>query len=89
MGAEEHNDYHRRLFYVFTIILLLLFGGATFYHFFEGWRYLDALYFSTATMTTVGYGDITPVTDNGKLFTIFYLSLKPLILLQAHVKQEF
>ena len=98
MGAEEHKDYHRRLFYVFTIILLLLFGGATFYHFFEGWRYLDALYFSTATMTTVGYGDITPVTDNGKLFTIFYafagvaIALYGLSLMASHfveIREEF
>jgi voltage-gated potassium channel Kch len=29
-------------------------------------NYLDALYFTTATMTTVGYGDITAVTGLGR-----------------------
>lgn len=32
--------------------------------------YLDALYFTTATMTTVGYGDITAVTTLGKILVI-------------------
>ena len=29
--------------------------------------YVDALYFTVATLTTTGYGDITPTTRWGKL----------------------
>lgn len=32
--------------------------------------FLDAVYFSVATMTTVGYGDVTPKTEIGRLLTI-------------------
>lgn len=32
--------------------------------------FLDAVYFSVATMTTVGYGDVTPSTEVGRLLTI-------------------
>ncbi len=73
MEEEEHLAYHRRLMYVVIAILIILVGGAIFYHYIEGWRYLDSLYFSTATLTTVGYGDLAPQTDVGKMFTIFYM----------------
>ena len=73
MSDEEHKKYHTRILYVLIVILIVFFGGATFYHYVEKWRYLDALYFSAATMTTVGYGDISPRTDTGKVFTIFFV----------------
>ena len=73
MEEEEHKRFHRKLVYVFIIILIFLFGGATFYYYVEKWRYLDALYFTSYTITTVGYGDITPKTDAGKIFTIVYV----------------
>jgi voltage-gated potassium channel len=33
--------------------------------------WLDSLWFSFATVTTVGYGDIVPVTDAGKVIGMF------------------
>lgn len=35
--------------------------------------FLDAVYFSVATMTTVGYGDVTPHTEIGRLLTILMI----------------
>jgi voltage-gated potassium channel len=32
--------------------------------------FLDAFYFSIFTMTTVGYGDVTPVSESGRLLTV-------------------
>src|SRR5690348_16333400 len=47
--------------------------GTVFYHIVEKLQWLDSIYFSTVTLTTVGYGDITPHTNAGKLFTIGYI----------------
>jgi len=33
---------------------------------------MDSLYFSVVTFTTVGYGDLAPTTEAGKLFAIFF-----------------
>lgn len=35
--------------------------------------YVDALYFTVATLTTTGFGDITLATITGKLFSIFVM----------------
>ncbi|NVK52445.1 MAG: two pore domain potassium channel family protein [Flavobacteriaceae bacterium] len=53
--------------------LIILAFGSTVYHYLEGWSWLDAVYFSIITLTTIGYGDFSPKTDGGKLFTIFYI----------------
>ncbi|MGH2958563.1 MAG: potassium channel family protein [Solirubrobacterales bacterium] len=52
---------------------LLLATGVIFYMLVEKWSFVDALYFSVTTLTTVGFGNPAPTTDLGKLFTVFFV----------------
>jgi voltage-gated potassium channel Kch len=58
-----------------TLVLLvgLLVAGTLIYPILEGWSFVDSLYFSVVTLATVGYGDLHPTTDIGKLFTVLYI----------------
>jgi len=58
-----------------TILLFVvtLFVGAWIIAKCENWKYDDALYFSLVTLTTIGYGDFSPVTEKGRLFTCFFI----------------
>ena len=46
--------------------------GTVSYNLIEGWSLLDSFYFCGVTLLTIGYGDFTPVTAAGKLFTVAY-----------------
>jgi len=65
----KDQEFRGLLVFVFGILA----SGTLFYHAIEKWRWLDSLYFSVTTLTTVGYGDIAPATDAGKIFTIIYI----------------
>jgi hypothetical protein len=54
-------------------VVLTLSVGTLFYRLVEGWGWLDSLYFSVITLTTVGYGDLAPSKPASKVFTILFI----------------
>jgi len=55
------------------LVISLLIGGTLFYSLWEGWSLVDSLYFCAMSLATVGFGDLVPETDVGKLFTVVYV----------------
>lgn len=66
--AWQQPDFRMTL----IIAIILLVSGTLFYSAVEGWRTLDAMYFCVMTLTTIGYGELQPVRDISKVFTMFY-----------------
>lgn len=69
----------------------LLVSGTIFYWRVEGWTVVESLYFSVVTLTTVGFGDFTPTTPGGQIFTIFYIltGIGVFVALLASVAQQY
>ncbi len=65
------NDKEYRSLLMASVMVLVT--GTVVYRYLEDWSWIDALYFCMITLTTIGYGDLAPRTDAGKLFTIFYI----------------
>jgi voltage-gated potassium channel len=58
---------------VIAIVIAIALGTLGF-HLIEGWSILDSLYVTAQTVTTVGFGDVTPKSIQGRIFaTVFML----------------
>lgn len=62
-----------RLKIYFAIFIVLLAVGIIGFMLFENMSLTNAIYFSIVTMATVGYGDIHPKTEIGKILTIIII----------------
>jgi len=54
---------------VVLLVLALVYGTGG-YMVIEGFGFVDALYMTVTTLTTVGFGEVHPLSDVGRLFTI-------------------
>uniref|UniRef100_A0A832LVP1 Potassium channel protein n=1 Tax=Caldimicrobium thiodismutans TaxID=1653476 RepID=A0A832LVP1_9BACT len=52
-------------------LFILLTGGTLGYMLLEGAKFLDALFMTVITITTIGYEEYVPLSDLGRIFTIF------------------
>ena len=54
-------------------VIALVFGGTIGYTLIEGWPFSDSFYMAFITLTTVGFGEVRPLSETGRYFTIVFL----------------
>jgi len=67
------KDIKNRITVPFFALLALFSAGVAGYIFIEGWNFLDALYMTVITLATIGYGEVHPLSNTGRVFTIFLI----------------
>jgi len=63
----------RRLLWGVCALLIIIAAGVIGYVIIEGWSFIDALYMTIITITTVGYDEVHPLTTTGRIFSIFLI----------------
>lgn len=56
-----------------AVVFIWICIGTCFFYLLEGWTLIDSFYFAVSTLTTVGYGDITPSSQVGRFFASIYI----------------
>lgn len=64
-------------------IVLWLGLGTLIFHYLEKWTWIQSFYFSVISVTTVGFGDLTPTSDLSRLVVSFYILFGVSIVLAA------
>ena len=63
----------KQLILAFILMFLSIFIGMSGYMIIEGYNALDALYMTVVTISTVGFREVHPLSDEGKIFTSIYI----------------
>lgn len=64
------EDLQRQLRIAIFAFLIIVPIGTIGFMWLEGWSFVDSLYVTVITLSTIGYGDLTPEDPYGRLFTI-------------------
>ena len=65
--------YRSKIYTAVALLILLLIVGVLGFRFMSNYTWVDALYMTVITITTVGFGEVQPLDDVSKIFTIFLI----------------
>ena len=70
---ERYRRIRRELIGGGIVLGGLVLGGTLWYWLVEGWTWLEGAYMSVITLATVGFSEVRPLDESGRLFTIFLI----------------
>lgn len=66
-------DRLHNIFIAVILLVLVLVTGTIGYIYYEHWTALEAFYMTVVTISTVGFGEVHPLSEAGRLFTSFLI----------------
>lgn len=66
---------NRQFILIFISIITIWCIGVCGYIIIEDWNFLDSLYMTTISLTTVGYTETRPLSDQGRIFTMILITV--------------
>lgn len=72
-SLDTVNHLRRRIFLSLLFLITLVGIGVVGYRFLEGYSWLDALYMTVITLSTVGFREVRPLSPAGEVFTIILI----------------
>jgi len=74
------NDFRSNLYKALLLFFLVIIIGVMGYMYLSDDTFINALYMTIITITTVGFGEVHPLSGSEKLFTIFLILMSVVIL---------
>ncbi|WP_283635853.1 potassium channel family protein [Aquaticitalea lipolytica] len=65
--------FRTKIYMAVTLLLMLLAIGVLGFRIMSNYSWIDAIYMTVITITTVGFGEVQPLDDFAKIFTIFLI----------------
>ena len=66
-------QFWKKVISVLSLVLLIVAFGTAGYMIIEGWNFLDSIYMTVITITTVGFQEVHKLSPRGTVFTIFLI----------------
>ncbi|WP_299364633.1 TrkA family potassium uptake protein [Winogradskyella sp.] len=65
--------FRSKIYTALLLLLLVLFIGVFGFRFISDYTWIDAVYMTVITITTVGFEEVNPLDDTAKIFTVFLI----------------
>ncbi|WP_250434012.1 potassium channel family protein [Hanstruepera flava] len=73
MSNKITRLFRSKIYTAIILLMLLLLIGVIGFRVLSGYNWINALYMTVITITTVGFGEVRPLDDPSKIFTIFLI----------------
>lgn len=75
--------FRSKIYTAIVLLLLVIVIGILGFRFMSDYSWIDALYMTVITITTVGFEEVHPLDDNAKIFTVFLILASVIIVAYA------